>query len=80
MATKSIDDYELPDELDFSKMKRIPNPFVQDFRELNLVSLDADVRAVFPDSEAVNAALRELIEARKVESSERVSASPSEAA
>ena len=80
MTMKSIDDYELPDQLDFSKMKRIPNPFVQDFRELNLVSLDADVKAVFPDSEAVNAALRELIEARKSMSSERVSASTSEAA
>lgn len=31
------------------------------FRSLNLVSLDADVHAVFPDSEAVNNALRVLI-------------------
>ena len=59
------DEYELPEELDFTKMQRIPNPFVQDFRELNLVSLDTDVKAVFPDSESVNEALRGLIEARQ---------------
>lgn len=58
------DDYELPAEVDFSKMKRIRNPFVQKFSELNLVSLDDDLKAVFPDSPAVNAALRELLERR----------------
>jgi hypothetical protein len=57
------DDYELPEEIDFSKGKWIKNPFVQDFRELNLVSLDNDVKAVFPDSESVNTALRTLIKA-----------------
>ena len=80
MTMKAIDDYELPDEIDFSSLKRIPNPFVQDFRELNLVSLDADVKTVFPDSDAVNAALRTLIEARKGERSQSVSRSTSEAA
>ena len=31
------DDYEMPDEIDLSKLKRIPNPFFQKFRDLNLV-------------------------------------------
>jgi hypothetical protein len=57
------DDYEIPAEIDLSKGKWIRNPFVQEFRELNLVSLDSDVKAVFPDSESVNAALRTLIKA-----------------
>lgn len=74
------DDYEMPAEIDLSKGKWIRNPFVQKFEELNLVSLDADVKAVFPDSEAVNAALRGLIEARKREGAQGVPASTSEAA
>jgi hypothetical protein len=55
------DSYEIPAEIDFSKGKWIKNPFVQDFRELNLVSLDDDVKAAFPDSESVNEALRGLM-------------------
>lgn len=65
MTERSVDNYELPDEIDFSKMKRVPNPFVQDFRELNLVSLEPELKAEFPDSPSVNAALRELLERRK---------------
>lgn len=53
------DDYEMKDEYDFSKGVR--GAFTQSFRELNLVSLDDDVKAAFPDSAAVNAALRKLI-------------------
>jgi hypothetical protein len=56
------DDYEMREEYDFSK--GIKNPYFQDFRELNLVSLDEDVKAAFPDSEAVNTALRGLMKAR----------------
>ncbi len=56
------DDYEMREEYDFSKA--IKNPYFQDFRELNLVSLDNDVKAAFPDSDAVNAALRGLMKAR----------------
>jgi len=59
------DEYEMREEYDFSK--GIKNPYFQDFRELNLVSLDHDVKAVFPDSQAVNEALRGLIQARSVE-------------
>lgn len=59
------DSYEMPAEFDLSQMKRIPNPFFQKFEDLNLVSLDDDVKSVFPDSESVNAALRLLIKAGK---------------
>jgi hypothetical protein len=59
------EDYEMPAEVDFSKLKRVPNPFSQKFQDLNLVSLDDDTKAAFPDSKAVNEALRELLEMRK---------------
>jgi hypothetical protein len=38
---------------------------VQKFQELNLVSLDDDVKTAFPDSQSVNEALRLLIKAAK---------------
>lgn len=57
------DSYEMRAEYDFSNGVR--NPWFQDFRELNLVSLDADVKAAFPDSQAVNAALLSLLERAK---------------
>ena len=56
---KKEDDFEMRDEYDFSDAS--PNPYVQRFQELNLVSLDPDVKAAFPDSESVNQALRLLI-------------------
>ena len=61
--TQDEENYEMRDEYDFSR--GIRNPYVQRFQELNLVSLDADVKAVFPDSDAVNSALRLLIKAGK---------------
>ena len=64
MSSSWEDDYEIPEEIDLSKGKWIKNPFVQHFQELNLVSLDADVKAAFPDSLAVNEALRQLIHSR----------------
>ncbi len=60
---KTSEDVEMLDEYDFSKSIR--NPYLQRFQQLNTVSLDEDVKAVFPDSEAVNAALRQLIRARR---------------
>ncbi len=72
------DSYEMRDEYDFSK--GIKNVWFQHFRQLNLVSLDADVKAVFPDSEAVNTALRGLIEARKLEGTQAAGHQSSEAA
>lgn len=59
------DEYEMPADVDFSKLKRVPNPFSQKFQDLNLVCLDNDTKAAFPDSEAVNSALRELLDLRK---------------
>jgi hypothetical protein len=50
-------------EYDFSD--GIPNPYAQRFQELNLVSLEPDVKAVFPDSQSVDEALRVLIKAAK---------------
>jgi len=63
MSSSWEENYEIPDEIDLSKGTWVKNPFIQNFRELNLVSLDDDVKAAFPDSEAVNAALRTLIKA-----------------
>jgi hypothetical protein len=60
---KTSEDVEMLDEYDFSKSIR--NPYAQRFQELNLVSLDEDVKAVFPDSDAVNTALRQLIKAAR---------------
>ena len=59
------DDYEIPGKIDLTKGKWVRNPFIQEFQELNLVSLDADVKAAFPNSESVNKGLRGLIEARQ---------------
>lgn len=57
------DDLEMREEYDFKNAVR--NPYVQKFQELNLVSLDPDVKAAFPDSDSVNKALRLLIKAAK---------------
>ena len=61
--TKNEEDFEIRDEYDFSNPIR--NPYVQRFQELNLVSLDADVKAAFPDSKAVNDALRVVMQAAR---------------
>lgn len=58
---KGVEDDEMREEYDFSNAVR--NPYFQKFQELNLVSLDPDVKAVFPDSDAVNAALRMVMRA-----------------
>ena len=57
------DEFEMEPEYDFSDA--VPNPHAQRFEELNLVSLDADVKAAFPDSKSVNEALRLLIKTAK---------------
>ena len=61
--TNNEEDFEMRDEYDFSNAIR--NPYVQRFQELNLISLDDDVKAAFPDSKSVNDALRLLIKAAK---------------
>jgi hypothetical protein len=58
------------EEYDFSNA--VKNPYVHRFQELNLVSLDPDVKAVFPDSPSVNEALRVLMKiAKRMEDSEK---------
>jgi len=57
------DDFEMEPEYDFSD--GIRNPYIQCFQELNLVSLDADVKAAFPDFKSVNDALRIVMQAAK---------------
>src|SRR5580704_17452439 len=55
---------EMP-ELDFSKLRRIPNPYAgRTF--VNVRVLEPDVESAFPDSEAVNHALRALLALRDV--------------
>lgn len=51
---------ELRAEYDFSKLKgRVRGKYVERYREgTNLVLLDPDVAAAFPDAKAVNDALR----------------------
>jgi hypothetical protein len=61
MKTDWEDGYEIPASIDLSKGNWIKNPYVQRFEELNLVSLDDDLRAAFPDSLCVNQALRRLL-------------------
>ena len=58
------DEDNLRPEYDFSKMKGgVRGKYVERYREgSNLVLLDPDIAAAFPDAKAVNAALRSLIE------------------
>ena len=54
---------DLRPEYDFSKLKgRVRGKYVERYREgTNLVLLDPDVAAAFPDAKAVNDALRLLL-------------------
>ena len=59
-APKSRRDADMLDESDFSKGVR--GKYAKRYAERgNVIVLDADVAAVFPDSEAVNDALRALV-------------------
>ena len=53
------DDFEMEAEYDFSKGR--PNPFAKRAAATRVVELEEDVHLVFPDSNAVNEALRLLI-------------------
>ncbi|MEO7027913.1 MAG: hypothetical protein ABI147_00725 [Acidobacteriaceae bacterium] len=62
MSDKLETSDDMLSEYDFSKGVR--GKYASHFKDVErLVSLDPDVKAVFPDSEAVNAALRVLIKA-----------------
>ena len=60
--TKSTDD-ELCAEYDLSKLTgRVRGKYVERYRaDTNLVLLESDVQAAFPDAKAVNEALRMLM-------------------
>ncbi len=62
-SNRELEDELLP-EYEFSKMKGgVRGKYVKQYREgTNVVLLDPDVQAVFPTSEAVNAALRKLMQ------------------
>jgi hypothetical protein len=63
---ESEEDDDLRPEYDFSRMKGgVRGKYVERYRKgTNLVLLDPDVAAAFPDAKAVNDALRLLIERR----------------
>ena len=60
MNTENLND-ELEPEYDFSKLKVRKVGAGRKFLQENAITLDVDVAKVFPDSEAVNQALRFLI-------------------
>jgi hypothetical protein len=74
-----LDGDPLDREIDFSKMRRVPNPFAGEFYKFrNVVILSPDVLEHFPDSRAVNAALRKLIaqKAKTVKRSVKTASAP----
>ena len=64
---ESEEDDDLRPEYDFSQMKgRVRGKYVERYREgTNLVLLDPDIAAAFPDAKAVNDALRLLLERKE---------------
>ncbi|HYH85736.1 MAG TPA: hypothetical protein VEX60_09645 [Pyrinomonadaceae bacterium] len=64
---------ELRPEYDLSQLKRrVCGKYVERYREgTNLVLLEPDVAAAFPDAEAVNEALRMLIRVARRQASQR---------
>lgn len=63
-ASSKRDANEILPEYDAELLRRgVRGKYVQRFREgTNLIALDPDVAAAFPDSQAVNSALRALLE------------------
>jgi len=63
-----LDDYELKDEYDLSKMTILPRGRFDPKRRIgkNVVILDPDIASAFPNDEAVNEALRLLLKAAKI--------------
>jgi uncharacterized DUF497 family protein len=55
-----LEDYEPPDEHDFTKSVPVPRPIFSPIAALQ-VSVELDLIRYFPDDEAINAALRTLI-------------------
>jgi len=65
---KKQDDYELRDEYDLSKMTVLPKGRFDPKRRLgsNVVVLEPEIAKAFPNDEAVNEALRLILEATKI--------------
>jgi hypothetical protein len=63
------DDYELKDEYNLSKMTILPKGRFDPKRRIgkNVVVLDPDIARAFPSDEAVNEALRLLLQATKIQ-------------
>jgi hypothetical protein len=64
---ESEEDDDLQPEYDFSKMEGgVRGKYVERYRQgTNLVLLDPDVAAAFPDAKAVNDALRLLLQEKQ---------------
>jgi hypothetical protein len=63
MSKHELAEDEMREEYDFSRSVRAP--YAAMAGDVHIVNLDPDVKAVFPDSESVNEALRLLIKAAK---------------
>ena len=66
MKKTDDDEDELRHDYDFSQMKGVRGKYVSRYGEgTNLVLLDPDIAAAFPDAKAVNDALRLLLEQKQ---------------
>ena len=67
MKKVETEEEEMRPEYDFSQMKGgVRGKYSEGYREgTNLVLLDPDVAAAFPDAKAVNDALRQLLEEKQ---------------
>jgi hypothetical protein len=67
-STTKRDNYELRKEYDLSKMTILPKGRFDPKRRIgkNVVVLDPEIAKAFPNDEAVNEALRLLIQATKI--------------
>lgn len=67
-SIKKQDDYELREEYDLSKMTVLPKGRFDPKRSIgsNVVVLDPEIAKAFPNDEAVNEALRLILEAAKI--------------
>jgi hypothetical protein len=66
-SIKKLDDYELKEEYDLSKMTVLPKGRFDPKRRIgnNVIVLEPDVAKAFPDDDAVNEALRLLLKVSK---------------
>ncbi len=72
---KNYGDYELREEYDLSQLPIMPRGRYAPERRIgkNLVVLDPDVAQAFPDDEAVNAALRLILQIAEIPQKETAS-------